>query len=360
MAKFPVIAVALTLRSSAAFVVPNLRVTLKSVRHYDSNGLRMASQDDGPRNRRDVLKTIPSAAAMAAIAASSRAHPATAAADPDLSYLGPLAALVGTWSGSGGLSVTAVPSRNSKPSDEGAFELIVRPYKEILTFEAIPGAVKQRGGNIEQFSGVVTYNQLVIATDDDPGPIHVENGMLFYLDDVQLYSDGTPGGKPAKKDKPPFSIARSATVPHGNSAMLFGNYKTSNGPPTIPDISALPFPAAGFEGYNDLYKNSIYNAANPNRDLQKAVADQKITKTTHIELDSRNQGAVTNTDFVKSRADTTGFKTDFWVETVKGKDGKSVEQLQYSEFVDILFHVTEGGELIDWPHVMINTLTKGA
>ena len=43
-----------------------------------------------------------------------------------------------------------------------------------------------------------------------------------------------------------------------------------------------------------------------------------------------------------------------------GKNGK-VEQLQYSEFVDIFFHRTEAegkGDLINWPHVMTNTLTK--
>jgi len=58
--------------------------------------------------------------------------------------IGPLASLVGTWSGNSGLSITGVPSRKSNPDAKGEFELIVRPYKEELTFEAIPGAVKQR------------------------------------------------------------------------------------------------------------------------------------------------------------------------------------------------------------------------
>ena len=154
-----------------------------------------------------------------------------------------------------------------------------------------------------------------------------------------------------------------ATVPHGNSAMLFGNSKTSNGGPTIPNIDARSIPTIDGIAYNSPYTTSKYNAVNPNADLQKAVSDQTqtITKTTHIALDSRNGGSVTNTAYIDSRAPTTGFKCDFWVETVKGKNGKVVEQLQYSEFVDIFFHRTEAGgkgDLINWPHVMINTLTK--
>ena len=90
--------------------------------------------------------------------------------------IGPLASLVGTWSGNGGLSITGVPSRKSNPDAKGEFELIVRPYKEIIEFEPIPGAVKQRGGSTEQFSGVVTYKKKVYATDDTPELIHVEDG----------------------------------------------------------------------------------------------------------------------------------------------------------------------------------------
>ena len=83
--------------------------------------------------------------------------------------------MVGTWHGSSGLSITGVPSRKSNPDSKGEFELIVRPYKETIEFEAIPGAVKQRGGSTEQFSGVVTYKKKVYATDT-PELIHVEDG----------------------------------------------------------------------------------------------------------------------------------------------------------------------------------------
>ena len=82
--------------------------------------------------------------------------------------------------------------------------------------------------------------------------------------------------------------------------------------------------------YDSPYTTSKFNAVNPNSDLQKVVSDQTIVKTTHIALYSRNGGSVTNTAYIDSRAPTTGFKCDFWVETVKGKNGGMVRLNSFS------------------------------
>ena len=55
--------------------------------------------------------------------------------------LGPLADLVGTWFGTHGWELIAVPQGDG-------FHLIVRPYVEVVTFEAIGAPVPNRGGPV--------------------------------------------------------------------------------------------------------------------------------------------------------------------------------------------------------------------
>ena len=84
-----------------------------------------------------------------------------------------------------------------------------------------------------------------------------------------------------------------------------------------------------------------------------------VTDTVHFALDSANgTGGILNTNFVTQRADTRQYKADFWVENLGGKNNK---QLQYAETASIFFHHIEAGKkdvLIEWPHVMVNTLQK--
>lgn len=87
--------------------------------------------------------------------------------EADVAVLGPLAALVGRWEGNEGLSVVSLPKANSKPDDKGGFELVVRPYKEVITIAALGDSVRNRGGYIEQYSGVVTYYK------EGAYPVHV-------------------------------------------------------------------------------------------------------------------------------------------------------------------------------------------
>lgn len=157
--------------------------------------------------------------------------------------------------------------------------------------------------------------------------------MLFYLSDIENYGTGEYStGEPAKDYPAPYPVARSATVPHGNVAFLFGSAKTSDEGPTIHNIDSRALNSGAKKGshYDEKYEETPYEwATNPNGMLQTAIAGQNIVKTTHLKLNSKNDGSVTNTPFINANVNTTGFKADIWIETVLEEDGSTTEQLQY-------------------------------
>jgi len=315
----------------------------------DDGGDGGGDDDDLPvdKRRRDVFVK-----SLSIISASSLMPCVVTAENEDgtSQLLGPLSPLIGTWTGSDGLNIVAMPSRRSQPSDKGRFELIIRPYRETLTFAPIEGAVRNRGGNMDQYVGAITYQQEVISTDDIEEVIHVENGMLFHLNNVVDYETRE------LSTKPPFAVARTASIPHGNSAMLLGNVEQFYGAPVIPDIRVMPLdvgPKAPKEYLNPYYKP--INVVNPHKSLRQLAEKQTILKTTHLSLDSNNRGSVTSVPFLVERANTTRFRSDFWLETLT--DG--TQQLQYSQTMNLEFHKQIGGDkLVTWPHVTVNTLTK--
>jgi len=284
--------------------------------------------------------------------------------------LGPLKEIVGTWTGNEGYMVIAVPQIGSKPSGVGDFKLIQTSYREELCIKPLGAPVKQRGGNINQDNIVCTYEKTVFDTNKFPNQpdkqtiIHVENGMFYYLDNLTTQ----PGNKPVvgTKHKPPYAIARSACVPHGDAAMLFGSHPiTSDGPPDIPHIAVEPFtvPAQTFApGYLNQYITQPGANNQPTDKLRKALSSgPNVNSTVHFQFDTTNDGGVLNTHFIKDRANAKEFKADWWVETGVNKEGKEVKQLQYAEVAKLSFHHVEGGDpkiLIQWPHVFVNTLTK--
>ena len=263
---------------------------------------------------------------------------------------GPLSPLIGTWVGDKGLNIVAVPSRRSSPTDTGRFELIVKPYREVLTFTPIDEPVRNRGGSLDQYIGALSYEQKVFATDGVPEElIHVESGMFFYLDHVVEYQTTTSSAVE-------YSIGRSASIPHGNAAMLLGTAKQYDGPPLIPTLLATPSDAGSKapKEYTNPYQKPA-DITNPNSLLQRAATSQNIIRTTHLSLDSNNGGTVSSVPFLLERANTSRFRSDFWIEQLEGGN----EQLQYSQCIDIEFHEKIGGSgLISWPHVTVNTLTK--
>jgi hypothetical protein len=287
--------------------------------------------------------------------------------------LGPLAGLIGTWTSPQvnptGLNVMFVPSSGSKPNDRGAAILLVRPYRETLTFEVTTPPARNRGGDIDQFVGAVAYKQVIYATDQDKEQLHAENGMFLYLQNKKTVSSDSPPNDKGIASPAPFSIARSATIPHGVSALLLGDTNEFKGAPylqgtevdslapVIPNVDTQPKDV----GVNMLRGYGEVNgaAASPNTLLADAIKEQKIVHTTTFSLDSNNQGHVSNIPFITERATTPRFRCNMWLETVDNGDGTTMQQLQYSQNIDMIFHKKlDGLGNILWPHVTVNTLTK--
>jgi hypothetical protein len=283
---------------------------------------------------------------------------------------GELEGLIGTWKGVKGWSLIAVPARGAT-KEVSSFELIVQNYTEILTFKAVDTPVENEGGEVTQFVGAIEYEQ-VIHDFDTKELIHIENGMFMYLDNI-VSDSGTAVNAP-------YPIARSGTIPHGNSILELGPVTKKEGVPTIKDISSSPSPEDREGAPEDFFAqydselerltvtdivinedSMIFNVLNPNDNLIRDNKGLEFLNTIHIELDSENSGTVGNIPFLQKHATATKATSDFWLSTVKlPMSGKNFQQLQYSQTIDIEFLQKFNGEegLIKWPHITINTLTK--
>jgi len=123
---------------------------------------------------------------------------------------GILAALEGTWvsynanynqnikkpSIGSGVHTTIMPSPGTDQNRiPGKFSFDTEEYIEKLTFEIVPGGVRNRGGASELFCGAVKYDQTIKSVNRVEGKpeleyagIHEENGMYLWLSDVYNYA----------------------------------------------------------------------------------------------------------------------------------------------------------------------------
>jgi hypothetical protein len=123
---------------------------------------------------------------------------------------GVLAALNGTWvsynanynknidrpSLGSGIHTTIMPSPGTDQNTiPGKFSFDSEEYIEKLTFEIVPGGVRNRGGATELFCGAVKYDQTIKSVNKVEGNpdlqyagIHEENGMYLWLSDVYNYA----------------------------------------------------------------------------------------------------------------------------------------------------------------------------
>jgi hypothetical protein len=264
--------------------------------------------------------------------------------------LGPLAALLGTWKGSGGWNLVAVPNGAS------GFLLLIQNYTEVINFTAVSSPVPNRGGTEEQMVGAVIYD-LTVTDNLTGGVLHVENGMWLNLAHIEPQAVATNAVLPP----PAQTIARQASIPHGDAVLVLGNYFISQGTPPIPDNDSTPLAGPDIPlGYLDQYlqaqtKFPGFDVKNPNATLRKALDNQQIGKVTTFVLDTSN---ILNIPFTAQHVDPNNFTTIFWVEEVTVND-TSFLQLQYTQQTNFNFlpRFGEAG-LIMWPHININTLVK--
>lgn len=121
---------------------------------------------------------------------------------------GILRALEGTWVSynhngqnnreliGSGVHTTIMPSPGTNAgSIPGKYSFECDEYIEKLTFNLVPGGVRNRGGANEQFCGAIKYDQSIksVNTIKDEStlkytPIHEENGMYLWLSDVFNYA----------------------------------------------------------------------------------------------------------------------------------------------------------------------------
>ena len=276
------------------------------------------------------------------------------------------------------------------------YRVMMNQYNEVLDFQFIDDDVPNRGiggnprDNTDQKVVALDYTQRIrqlIASDGNargpgltPGAdIHHEPGFFLHMQ-APHQIDG-------------FSIARLATIPHGNAANAIGKHKEIPGAPTIPDLSGFPEGASTFDiedvvrengnqGYTAPYfhfsrgQNPFKGVVqspnfegffpdNNNFLIQRAVdrIKHKVTHTTELVLDTDvMEGGIVNIPFIERQADAALMRSTFWIMQLDetGPLGHPRLILIYSQFILLDFFLRRDGRegLIRWPHISINMMEK--
>ena len=306
------------------------------------------------------LPPIPDSPAVADAAAG-----AGAAAAAPANRLGPLAGLLGSWSGAG---FNVIWRPDSNPASDHFLELNVTGDQ--IDFTAVPGAIPNRGflqGDISMFG--LSYLQQVKDSNLNAG-LHVEPGLW-----VTIPATTDPHVGP--------TVARLASIPHGTTIVAQGTATTTAGPPSIPGIGIRPFTIDQPAQTTDFPEQTLATASqfrtagaglagitqemvnDPNTVLTAAIAGQHIVSTTTLQVATNDGpvpgGGTASTAFLQGtsgphasgpNADAALAVATFWLETLQGDTSPS--QLQYSQTVFLHFNG------LSWPHVTVGTLRKAA
>lgn len=273
--------------------------------------------------------------------------------------LGPLQDLPGVWEGPG-FSLIARPDFDADNPD--GFFLQLNLLRESIEFTTIGSPVLNRG-SLQQDIAIFGVTYLHRVTDAVTGEaLHIEPGMW-----LNIPATSQPQAGP--------SVARLATVPHGNAACTvgFSEQVEPDGTPTIPPVNTVPFrtgdnpPGPGtinpFTAY-DLSRPSPFRTSplppnitqavvdDPNVLLRDALRGQQIRHITRLITATPAAGGVANIPFITANADNPTLNSVFAIECIVGPQGREYLQLQYVQTAILTFRG------LSWPHVTVGTLVK--
>jgi len=281
--------------------------------------------------------------------------------------LGPLAALAGTWKGSGFNQIW----RPFHGTQDRFLEL--NETTETLQFIEIPGDIPNRGllqDDIELHG--LTYLQRIndanVKQGGKPAGIHIEPGIW-----ISIPSTANPAD--------PATVARLANIPHGTSIVAQGSASTAAGAPTFAPVSITPFVIAPpnkpvpFPESNLSVASAFRTAAadiphvtqamvdNPNAFLAAGIAGKTVRSTTTLSISTvplnppTSGGGPANIAFLVGdaggpNASAVRIDATFWIEEILEAGGGVRHQLQYTQRVLLNFNG------LSWPHVSVATLTR--
>lgn len=284
---------------------------------------------------------------------------ATATHQATADRLGPLRDLPGFWQGTG-FSLIARP--NFEGENKNGIFLQLNLLFETIEFTPIGSPVYNRG-SVQEDIAIYGLTYLHRVTDRiTGGALHIEPGLWLNL--------------PATTDpNADASIARLATIPHGNAVCTVGHAENVvfEGLPAIPPANTIPFPiganppAAGaknpFPEYDLSQPNQFRSSSlppeitqaiinDPNVLLRNALQGQTLTKITRLITTTPPTGGIGNIPFITKNANTLNLDSVFAVEVVQGPAGDEFLQIQYSQTALLNFRG------MSFPHVTVGTLIK--
>jgi hypothetical protein len=273
--------------------------------------------------------------------------------------LGPLKDLPGFWEGTG-FSLIARPDF-SGGSKNGIY-LELNLLRETIEFTTIGSPVFNRGSRQDDIA-IYGLTYLHRVTDGvTGGALHIEPGLWLNI----------PATTEPKADA---SIARLATIPHGNAVCTVGFVQevVPDGLPEIPPANTVPFPI-GSEPPKPGTKNPLEEFTlsvpsdfrstplppditqavidDPNSVLRAALTGQNLVHITRLITNTTLTDGIGNIPFIKRNADTLSLESVFAIETVRQSDGTEFLQLQYSQTALLNFRG------MSFPHVTVGTLIK--
>ena len=308
-------------------------------------------------------------------------EPAQANPPAHVTQMGPLQGLIGTWTNKD----TASPNSYNimpLPSFSAPEKYILKNFKyyEEITFSPIHGNAPNRGGDYNQNSNVLFYEQRIYFADgpDKDKLVHAENGFWLFLA-TGTQATGPYGSTPTEQapaggipDQPAATnIVKQISVPHGNSILAQGGATgfvngddssyVQSGAVSIPDYPASQVLPVGV-GHEPYVTQSVGNPfpvlnANPSKPLQDGAAASPCTSYIEWNVSTESSlGSVTNIPFEMQKSNVVDYKATYWLQALNG--ASDFTQLAYTQTIYMDLPIGPNNSVIKFPHITCNTLVK--